>query len=412
MKKEDSRRELLESTRQYVQQSEERQRIQLITDAIGERRYRDLQDILSQIEQERGWKEIVSHLSKVPDFQYSLPIGAGPIKSKVETLKFREGIFSLLSCCGLEPATITTTDLLDYLKTTDSLVDASSEARNHLEIVITEQIQSGDLLFFDTSLFDSCISNSLAKEIDQLQREQISTILLTQNGNEYDIQPLWYNEIGRQTLSMIGIKGNQINQEQMDTVLSVIQVPVFIGDETSTIKSMMHEPSNSSYLELLDSIINHDINNLCSLGSMLSYPILKAILEESLDHYITNPTSERFRTVLIGVNAHIRIRTLDSIGFLEQLAQSKDIRLATTAITALGNFYHESSASALVDILCKTKNQDIIKATTNAILNVSKRCIETGFVIVNVIESDSCSQKKYLKRLRKEILGKKPNYYM
>lgn len=412
MKKENNHKDLLESVKRYVQLSEEKQRIQLITDAFGERRLRDLQDILSQIEQEKGWQEIVSHLSKVHDFQYSLPIGAGPSKSKVEELKFREGIFSLLSCCGLEPVRITTEDLLDCIKTADSFVEASNKARDYLEYIATEQIQSGDSLFFDASVFDTCISNSLIEKIERIQRDQIRDIWIACNNDEYNIHPLWYNEIGRQALAMIGIKGNIINQEQMDMVLSVIHEPVSIEKKRTSTESIIHEPSNRSYRELLESMINHDVTNLCFLASRLSYPIMKVVLEESLDHYIDSPTSENYRNVLIGINAHVRIRTLDSIGFLEWIAQFENPRIATSAITALGNFYHESSVTALVDILCKTKNQNIIKVTKSSILNVSKRCAETGLIIVNAIESNCCNQNKHLKRLRKDIIGKKMDYYM
>ena len=412
MKKENSRKDLLESVHQYIQQSEEKERIQLITDSVGERRERDLQDILSQIEQERGCQEVINCLSKIPNFSYSLPIGAGPPKSKVEEMKLRETIFSLLSCHGLEPVTIETRDLLDYIKDEESLVDASSKARNYVESLVIKQIQSGDVLFFDPSNFDSHISNSLVEIIEQSQQEQVSTVSITYYDNEYDIHSLWYTEIGRQALSTIGIRGNRIDSEQLDTVLSVIQVPLSIKEEKPPRNSRFHEPSNKCFADLLISMINHDVVHLCDLGSRLSYPIIKIILEEALDHYLHEPTSERYRNVLTGINAHIRIRTIDSIGFLEHLTQSDDLRIATTAITALGNFYHESSASALVDLLCKTKNQDIIKAATSAILNVSKRCPETGFVIINAIESNSCTQTRHLKYLRKKIIGKRLKYYM
>ena len=412
MKKENSRKDLLESVRQYIQQSEEKQRIQLITDALGERRDRDLQDILSLIEQEQGCKEIINYLSKVQDFHYSLPIGVGPPKSVVEEMKLREAIFSLLSCCGLEPVTLTTGDLLDYLKNEESLVDASSKARNYIESLVIKQIQSGDTLFFDTSIFDSHISSSLVKTIEQTQQEQVNPISITQYDNEYDIHPLWYTEIGRQALSTIGIKGSRIETEQLDTVLSVIQMPLSVVKEKPLKETQFTEPSNKSYADLLISMISHDVAHLCDLGSKLSYPTIKTILEEALDHYLHEPTSEKYRNVLTGINAHIRIRTIDSIGFLEHLAQSDNLRIATTAITALGNFYHESSASALVDLLCKTKNQDIIMTTTSAILNVSKRCAETGFVILGAIESNSCTQKRHLKSLRKEIIEKRLKYSM
>jgi hypothetical protein len=97
---------------------------------------------------------------------------------------------------------------------------------------------------------------------------------------------------------------------------------------------------------------------------------------------------------------------------LEEFARSKDTRIATTAITALGNFYNESTASALVDLLCETKNHEIVNTTVRAIKNVSKRCFETKYVIKNAIELTSCTNIGRLKRLSKEIWKEKDDYYL
>ena len=324
-------------------------------------------------------------------------------------MKFRESIFSILTCDGLEAVSITTDDLLVTLQNADSLVDASSIARNHIEAIVTSQIESGDLLFFDTTHFDNLISRSLIESIENAQQNQAQSISINQIGDRYDILPLWYNEIGRQTLSSIGIRGSHISSEQLDTVLSVL--PISIERESTSNQTSLIEPSNLVYRRLLNSIINQNLDTLSILSSKFSYPVLESILEESLDHYTKEQTSEGYRTVLAAINAHIRIRVIDSISIMEQLAYSKNPRIATMAITALGNYYHESAASALVDLLCSTKNKEITIATINAIKNVSKRCPETKFVIINTIESESCTQRKHLKRLRKEIGGKKTFYY-
>lgn len=411
MKKEDSRKEILESVKKFVQQSEEKQRVQMITDAIGERRDRDLLDIVSQIEQDWGWKETINHLLKVCDFQYSLPLGAGPIKVKPEELKFRETIFLLLTCNGFEPAPIATEDLLIHLQTAESLVEASNMARDYIESLVTKQVESGDTLFYDTTFFDSSISRSLVESIKNNQQDQLQRISLKQIDDEYDILPLWYNEIGRRTLSVIGIKGNTINSDQLEVVLSVIPQHLSVKKEVQLFKQPLIEPTNEVYRTLLSSMITHEMDNLCILSSRLSYPIVKAILEEALDLYNKEQTSERYRNILNAINAHIRIRAIDSISLMEHLAHIKNPRLATAAITALGNYYHESAASALVDLLCRTTNQEIAKVTTNAILNVSKRCPETRFVIIHALEFNSCTQITHLKRLQKEIIGRRIFYY-
>jgi hypothetical protein len=101
---------------------------------------------------------------------------------------------------------------------------------------------------------------------------------------------------------------------------------------------------------------------------------------------------------------------LDSIQLLEGLAYHQDTRIATVAITALGNYYHESAASALIEILCKSKNREIVKTTTRAILNVGKKCPETIPVITTALDSSICAYKGRLKRLWKE-LGKRNQLY-
>ncbi|TFG35053.1 HEAT repeat domain-containing protein [Candidatus Thorarchaeota archaeon] len=411
MKKEDSRKEILESVRQYVQQSEEKQRIQLITDAIGERRQRDLLDIISEIEQDKGWKEVIDHLSKAQNYQYKLPIGSGPSKSKPEELKFRESLFSLLTCSGLEPVPISNEDLLNHLRTTDSLIDASNIAHDLLESLAIRQVQSGDSLFFDVNMFDNSLSTTLIDTIEQNQQIKNQTISLLYIDEEYDVLPLWYCETGRQGLSSIGIKGRYINSEQFELVLSVIQASINVIEDKSTINEPLSTPSNKTYQKLLISMIDHNVDDLCMLSSSLSYPIIEAIVKESLDHYEREQTSQRYRDFLAGIYAHVRIRSIESVSLMEQFAQSDNPRIATTAITALGNFYHESAASALVDILCKTKNKEITEIANNAILNVSKRCPETKYVINCALESNSCMQNKYLKRLRKEIIKRGTNYY-
>lgn len=407
VKKENGRKEILESVRRFVQESEEKQRVQMITDALGDRRDRDLFDILSQIEQERGWSETIDHLILAKDFKYSLPVGAGPIKLKPEEIKFRESVFLFFACTGLEPVPIATENLLTHLRDADSFVDASRMALNHLEPLVAKQVESGDTLFFDSNFFDNSISRSLIDLIEDMQQEQIQNITLKHIDNEYNILPLWHNEIGRRVLSMIGIKGNTIDSEQLDIVLSVIHQPLKVTEQPSKAKENLLEPSNEIYRKLLISMISHDIDNICVLSSRLAYPITKAMLEESLDCYEKDSTSEKYRNILAGINTHVRIRAIDSISFMEQLAQSENSRIATAAITALGNFYHESAVSVLVDILCNTKKQEIIRTASSAIVNISKRCPETRFVITSTLESNSCDHSRHLKRLQKEIEGKR-----
>jgi hypothetical protein len=131
-----------------------------------------------------------------------------------------------------------------------------------------------------------------------------------------------------------------------------------------------------------------------------------------LDSYKDSNSSSTFREILSCVNAHVRVRTPESILLLENLTRSKDIRIVTTAITALGNFYNESSASVLVDLLCATKNKEVANTTTRAIKNVGKKCFETKYIVKNAIESSSCVNIGRLKRLYKEIWKEIDDYYL
>jgi hypothetical protein len=402
--KDKDRESILLAVKERVKQSEELQLTQMIVDAIGERRYLDLKDLISQIEQDRGWSEALKHFSKARGISYILPIGAGPSKTLIEDLKYRETVFALLECNGFEPIPITTEDILSRLENEDSLIDASKSFHTECELLAVKQIESGDTLFFNQAHLDSSISIDIANLLEKMQHEEIANLSLEKNGDKINILPLWYSEKGRQTLSQLGIKGTKIDSETFDIVISVIRQKIPITE--TTMKPIAH-PSNLLYRTLLTSTINHDIESMCSLASKYSYHPLKSILEESLDQYKKHSSSTNFRKVLTCVNAHIRVRTSESILLLEELAHLKNTRIATTTITALGNFYNESAASALVDLLCETKDHEIVNTTIRAIKNVSKKCFETKYVVRNAIESTACANIGRLKRLYKEIWKEK-----
>ncbi len=414
MAKDKDRESILLAVKKRVKQSEELQLTQMVVDAIGERRYRDLKDIISQIEQNRGWPEALKHFSKARELPYILPIGAGPNKTLIEDLKYRETIFIILECSGFEPITITTEEIISRLYNEDSLIDASKSFHTECELLAIKQIESGDTLFFDQAHLDSSISRDIVDLLEKIQHEEIANLTLEKHGDKINIQPLWYCEKGRQTLSQLGIKGTEIDSETFDIVISVIhqEIQTVESIEASTTTQSLTHPSNLLYRTLLTSIINHNTESLCLLSSKYSNHPLKILLENALDNYEKQSTSTNFRDVISSVNALVRIRTSESIIPLEELARSKDTRIATTAITALGNFYNESAASALVDLLCETRNREIVNTTIRAIENVSKRCFETKYVVSNAIESSSCTNIGRLKRLYKEIWKKNDDYYL
>jgi hypothetical protein len=408
--KDNNRESILQAVKERVKQSEELQLTQMVVDAIGERRNRDLSDLVSQIEQDRGWPVALMHLSRANQFPYTLPIGAGPNKTLIEDLKYREMIFAVLECSGFEPITIATEDILSSLENEDSLIDASQLMRSKCESLATKQIESGDTLFFDLINTDVGTADLLEK----IQRDELTNLFLETHGGTINILPLWYLEKGRQALSQLGVKGTSIDSETFDIVISVIQqeIPTTKSTEMHITEKSMNRPSNTHYRKLLTSIIDHDIESLSSQSSKHSYHSLKFMLENTLDCYEDSQSSSAFRNILSCVNAHVRVRTPESVMLLENLAHSKDTRIATAAITGLGNFYNEAAASALVDLLCTTKNNEVANTTIRAIKNVSKKCFETKYIVKNATESPSCTNIGRLKRLHKEIWKEMDDYYL
>ncbi|MHA1286191.1 MAG: HEAT repeat domain-containing protein [Candidatus Thorarchaeota archaeon] len=411
---EDKKREsILKAVKDRVRKSEELQLTQMIVDAIGERRTRDLNDLISQIEQDRGWSVTIKHLSQARELPYSLPIGAGPHKTLIEELKYREMLFALVNCNGFEPINITIEEILSRLENEDSLIDASQSFRVECESMTTKQIESGDTLFFDLANTDSSISEDTGELLERTQHDEIANLSLRKQGDLINILPLWYCEKGRQVLSELGVRGTEIDFEMFEVVISVIQQEIPTNESVES--QVLTYPSNPHYRKLLTSIIDHEIESLSLQSSKHSYHTLKFMLENTLDYYEDSQSSSAFRNVLSCVNAHVRVRTPESTMLLENLAHSKDTRIATTAITALGNFYSESSASALVDLLCSTKNNEIANTTIRAIKNVSKRYFETKNIVQNAAESSSCTNIGRLKQLYKEIwkgIDDNDDYYL
>jgi hypothetical protein len=125
------------------------------------------------------------------------------------------------------------------------------------------------------------------------------------------------------------------------------------------------------------------------------------MLDNAVTQYMTSESSEDYRHLLQCINSHVVVRHLNSITQLEKLLTLSDQRIATPSITALGNFYHESSAHALVELLCKNVDEEITMASVNALDNILKKSPETLVVIKNALESD-CRNRRHLRRLLKK----------
>ena len=416
MADENSRDRLLRAVRERIKESDEQDQILMITNAIGDRRYRDLVDTIATIESEDGWSTALEFLMKAQNKKYSSPIAIGQDKTNLEELKYREMVFELLSCSGLEPVTTDTTELLKELGTESSLVDASRAHVLRLEELTAEQIQTGDTLFFDFSENVS-VSQETMDLLTQVRSENIRRISLEQNGDLVNIDPLWYSEYGRLAMSTLGIKGSIVSSDVLDSVLSVIQVPTNIKSRivdvpsfTDTEEDARFTPSNSVYRKLHTHHIHHEVNELSSLASRHSVPLLNNLLDEASSTYEDSSSTTGYKEILDNIRAHISVRSVESVLVLEKSSQMKNTRIATTAILAIGNFYHESSAAILVKFLCTRKNDEIVKVTTKAIENVYKKCPEADRVIIDSLDRE-CRNLGKLKKLHKRLSKERPLYY-
>lgn len=388
----------------------------MIANAIGDRRYRDLVDIVARIEGEDGWTTALEYLMKAERQKYSSPMTIGQDKTGLEELKYREMIFELLSCSGLEPITTDTAELLKELDDKSSLVDASHNLVSRLEVLAVEQIQNGDTLFFDFTENVS-VSQETVNLLNQVRNENMNSISLERNDNLINIEPLWYCEYGRLALSTLGVKDNVVDSDILESVLSVIQAPrtnetkiVDVQSFTDIEEDTQSQPSNSVYRKLHTHLIHHEVNELSLLGSRHAVPLLNTLLDEASSAYEESSSISDYKEILGYINAHISIRNVESILVLEKSSQMKNTRIATAAILAIGNFYHESSAATLVKLFCTRKNDEIVKVVAKAIENVYKKCPEANRVIVDSLDTE-CKNHGKLKKLYRRLSKEKPLYY-
>ncbi|MFW9926356.1 MAG: hypothetical protein ACFFDM_06260, partial [Candidatus Thorarchaeota archaeon] len=153
-----------------------------------------------------------------------------------------------------------------------------------------------------------------------------------------------------------------------------------------------------------------DIDELSDLGSKHAIPTLNILLDDISSKYKDSPSTDSFKQILKCINAHIAVRDLDSVITLEKTSRMEDSRIATTAILSIGNFYHESAASTLVDILCKSRNREIIETTKKSIENLYKKCPEADYVINSHLEMECINRGKLIKLLRLLRKGRQMYY--
>jgi len=399
---------LREACRIRCDELEEEEVISEMANAIGDRRLRDLVDITAKTEIQQGWKTTAYYLIKSFNETYPAPLGSGLPRTKIEPLKYREMIFSLLGCSGFEPVKEETQRILKRLSKEKSSVHASKTLTKRVEKDLLKQIKKGDSLFFDLTRIDSTFSDDIRKKIEYEQNKAITQLKLVIDNDMVDIKPLWYTEYGRKALSELGITEFKIALQHFEIVLSVLQVSQDIRAnlleslQSSERKIEYIESTNDEYRKLLEYTINQDHDGLRHSASKHSVEHLNTLLSRALMRYNQIRSSKSYRELLSTIATFVTIRTIDSIISLQRLTIQKDSRIATPIAMALGNFYHESSASVLVEVLCTSSKTEVQTAAFNALLNLSKKCPELKVIVASALKSD-CRNVVLLLRLFKRI---------
>ncbi|MHA1934134.1 MAG: hypothetical protein ACW97A_02525 [Candidatus Thorarchaeota archaeon] len=417
MAKDDSLSRLLRASKKRTKELEEDSQIKEIASAIGDRRIRDLVDITARVEQDSGWECVLEYLIKAAKTKYPAPIGAGGSRTSIEPLKYREMVFTLFGCAGFEPVGPSTINLLRELEEVESTASASQVLTSRVEELLHEQIRLGDTLFFDFSTHMYNISRKMQESLERVRQEETLAVSLSENNGQININPLWHIELGRRALVELGMEGQFLDHNNFELVLSVIQVSSSTKKrlkssimETSIESANLIRPSNKEFESLLNLIISQDLNGLRECGSRYSFPVVNTLLDRSVMKYKNDASSDNYRYLLSCINAHVVIRTLDSILSLKKLMQLKDIRLVTPASMALGNFYHESSAAALLEILCNKKDKKMLEAAVTALDNLYIRTPEAEAILVETMALQ-CKNPGLLKRIYKRLSKKKSSYY-
>ena len=401
----------LNESRKKAKEYEKEVLVQNIVDIISARKHRDLFDILTKIEQSSGWSTAIDYLIESKEGAYSYNMGSEGPSIQLEPLKYRESIFNLFDCGGLEPIAIDTIALLEEINNERSFVDAINKFTHRVEEMVWDQINIGDLLFFSPPYYNTRISNNLKNNLANLQKEKINNLVLREIEDKINIEQMWYSELGRQALSSLGIKGLYLSQNELSQVLSVIQVspqprPKILHFNKQKTKQYEHiAPSHKDYRLLLNSIINQDFHDLGCLGSKHSTSVFNCILYDTLKNYEINTSSDNYQNLLTMINYHIIVRALDSIPTLKQLCQLKDERIAIVSIIAIGNFFHDSTVFVLAELACNKRNNEVVNKALTVLEVLSSNYPEAISIIEEILETNCINYSK-LKNLHKKITEK------
>jgi len=405
--KENPLERLLKASRKRVAETEERDKLDEIANTIGDRRERDLLDLLAGIEAKDGWETAIQFLVNSAESTYSAPIGAGGGQRRIEPLKYREVVFATFSSAGLEPVNFDTVALLDELRGEESMVTATRTFAARVQNLAIEQFQTGDAFFFDLTSMSSSLPTNLIKMAEAIHKKRMHELIIPVSRKQAHLEKLWHSEYGRIALAEQGVKGNRLPLSDLDLVLSVIQQRIghrpMTKDDDSPLEVPEVSPTNAEYRSLLTMMINQDIDGLGLLGSKYSLSLLSTMLESATAAYQQDKSTNLFRRFISCMNSHVQVRSLNSLATFERVMQLDNSRLVTPVTVALGNFYHESAGSVLIELACKTRSKEVEAASITSIANIHRKCPEVEVVLDRILTSE-CRNRGRLKRLQKKIL--------
>ncbi|NWF94720.1 MAG: hypothetical protein HXY34_01110 [Candidatus Thorarchaeota archaeon] len=383
--------------------------IQTVADAIGDRRSRDLVDLIGHLEQEHGWPRALEVLASAQKQRYRAPPLIGGPTLSLEILKYREQVFELFSCSGLEPADIDITELLGHLTSCNSLAEASMRFKSLVLAKSREQIAGGDSVFFE--VIPNHASEELNHEIERAHLREMEFLSSLDLSGIQDVTSVWFTESGRQLLTDLGAVGYSVSDSRVIDGIRVLQRRPNRESACAHQARGIRGPSNPLYTRLLSSIVLCDTVEMRTLGSRLSLARLDYMLRESVSRYVEAPSSSRYREVLSRVGDHVTVRALESTSTLGLIAKELDVRLAVPALNALGCFHHESSVEILLEQVCNTSRRECLEASL-ASLQAIHRVSPVAEPLIRSATLGSCKRRSQLRLLlRQQSWTKKTKMY-
>jgi len=405
---------ILTALKQRIQEATDRDIILDIVQSIGDRRCEDFQDILVTLDQTVGWNSTVNYLKKSLDAHYSYPIGIDAPKKKIEPIKYREVLFEVLGCKGLEPTNISTQDILGFLESKTSFTDSANSLLEYILPVLRDQITNHDTFFLDVTESSLIIPKEMHIQIEHIRKEELIGAAVLLDNQIVSVEGLWHSEYGLHALSKLDLTKLLIDEQEMEMVLSVIPVSDTIKNQIiSKSAKAIHKiknPHHPLYHNLLTSMIAGDISNLRDLGSRHAVSYFSILLECILDEYNADQTAEKFRLLVKHIDNLVSIRSLKSIILLQSIINTDNPRIVTPSISALGNFYHIASVETLIELICNKRNKEIVNAAIEAIENIHKRNPQFEYAIKDYLQLN-CTNYAQLKKLYRK-LAKKSNTEM